>query len=103
MWFYVPLDTKSVISDIFLKKISWLGMEKLNVTQQKHTFTNRKKCTTSQNKHKKLKPGLVASYNIKHGNREGLFWFWCFIKLQLLTYTLTYLLTAPVHTWGHLF
>jgi len=45
---------------MFPKPISWLGMEKLNVTQQKHTFTNQKKCTAIQNKHKKLKPGLVA-------------------------------------------
>jgi len=30
-------------------------MEKLNLTQQKHTFTNKKKCTTTQNKHKKTK------------------------------------------------
>jgi len=28
--------------------ISWLGMEKLNLPQQKHTFTNQKKCTTTQ-------------------------------------------------------
>jgi len=27
-------------------------MEKLNVTQQKHTFTYQNKCTTTQNKHK---------------------------------------------------
>jgi len=26
-------------------------MEKLNLTQQKHTLTNQKKCTTTQNKH----------------------------------------------------
>jgi len=49
-------------------------MEKLNVTQLKHTFTNEKKCTTTQNKHKKLKPGLVASYDIRPENGEGLFW-----------------------------
>jgi len=35
------------------------------------SFTNQKKCTTTQNKHKKLKPGLVASYNIWPGNGEG--------------------------------
>ena len=52
-WFYIPLDTKQVISETFPKPISWLGMEKLNRTQQKHTFTNQKKCTTTQNKHKK--------------------------------------------------
>jgi len=39
-------------------------MEKLNQTQQKYTFTNQKKCTTTQNKHKKLKSGLFASYYI---------------------------------------
>jgi len=30
-------------------------MEKQNLTQQKHTFTNQNKCTTTQNKHKKTK------------------------------------------------
>jgi len=30
-------------------------MEKLNLTQQKHTFTSQKKCTTTQNKHKTTK------------------------------------------------
>jgi len=33
------------------------GMEKLNLTKQKHTFTNQKKCIITQNKHKNLKPG----------------------------------------------
>jgi len=45
-------------------------MEKQNLTQQKHAFTNQKKCTTTQNK---LKPGLVASYDIWPGNEQGLF------------------------------
>jgi len=49
----------------FPKPISWPGMEKLNRTQQKHTFTNRKKCKTTQNEHKKLKPRLVAFYDIQ--------------------------------------
>jgi len=75
LWFYVQLNTKQVISETFPKPISWLGMAKQNLTQQKHTFTSQKKCTTTQNKHKKLKPGLVASYDIRPGNREGLFWF----------------------------
>jgi len=47
-------------------------MEKLNLTPQKQAFTNQKKCTKTQNKHKKLKPGLVASYNIRPGNEAGL-------------------------------
>jgi len=84
---YVTLDTEYVISETFPEPmpISCFGIDKLNLTQQKHTFTNQKKCTT-QNKHKKLKPGLVASYDIPPGNRQGLFWFWRFIHF-------TYLLT----------
>jgi len=55
-------------------------MEKLNVTQQKNTFTNQRKCAPTQNKHtKKLKPGSVASYDIRPRNGESLFWFWCSI------------------------
>jgi len=55
LWFYVPLDTKQVISETFPKPIFWLDMEKLNLnlTQQKHTFTNQKKCM--QHKINKLK------------------------------------------------
>jgi len=30
-------------------------MEKQNLTQQKHTFTNQQKCTTTHNKHTKTK------------------------------------------------
>ena len=62
-------------------------MEKQNLTQQKHTFTNQNKCTTTQKKHKKLKPTLVTSYDIRPGNAEGLFLFRHFINLSL-----TYLL-----------
>ena len=35
-----------------VQPISWLDMEKQNLTQEKHTFTNQKKCTTAQNKQK---------------------------------------------------
>jgi len=31
------------------------------------------KCTTTQNEHKKLKPGLVAFYDIRPENRVGVF------------------------------
>jgi len=67
-------------------------MEKLNLTQQKNAFSNQKKCTTTQNKHKKIKPSLVASYDIRPGNGEGLFLFRRFINLSL-TYLLRHLLT----------
>jgi len=49
-----------------------LVWKKLNLTQQKHAFSNRKKCTATQNKCKKLKPGLVAFYDIRPGNEMGL-------------------------------
>jgi len=68
-------------------------MEKQNLTQQKPTFTNQKKCTTTQNKHKKLKPGLVASYDIRPGNGEGLFWFRTFGVHKFVTYSLKHLPT----------
>jgi len=95
--FYIPLNTKQVILETFPKPIFWLGIEKPNLTQQKHIFTNQKKCIITQNKHTKIKPGLVASYNIRPGNREGLFWFWCFINLSL-TYLDTYPLTYSPRT-----
>jgi len=100
--FYVPLDTNYVIFDTFLKPSSWLGVEKQNLTQQKDKFTNQKKCTTTQNKHKKLKPCLVPSYDILPGNGDGLFLFWHSINLShKFTYLNTYpLLTAPGPTWG---
>ena len=41
--FYVPLNTKKVISETFPKPTSWLGMEKQNLTQQRHAFTNQNK------------------------------------------------------------
>jgi len=49
---------------------------------------------------KKLKPGLVASYDIRPGNGEGLFWFRCFINLSL-TYLLRQLLAYSPDHKGH--
>ena len=73
---YVPLDTKYAISETFpRKKKKTHSPIKKNVLQRKHT--------------KKLKSGLVASYDIRPRYREGLFWFWHFINLSL-TYELTY-------------
>jgi len=47
-------------------------MEKLNVTQQKHTFANKRNVLQQKINTKKLKPGLVTPYDTKTGNREGL-------------------------------
>ena len=82
------------------KPISWLGMEKQNPTQQKNTFTNQKISTTTQNKHKKQKPGLVTTYDIWPGNGEGLFWFRRFINWSLsylLRHLSTYLQPQDLH------
>jgi len=43
-------------------------------------------------KKKNIKPGLVASYDIRPGDGESQFWFWCFINLSL-TYLLRHLPT----------
>jgi len=45
----------------------------LHYSRQKYAFTNQKKCTATQNKHTKLKPGLIAFYDIRRGNGTGLF------------------------------
>jgi len=75
-------------------------MEKLNLTQQKHTLTNQKNVLQHKINTKRYKPGLVASYDIWPGNGEGLFWFQCFINLSL-TYLDTYPLTySPGITQG---
>jgi len=42
---------------------------------------------TTINTKKNLKPGLVASYDIRPGNGEGLFWFRRFINLSLQQHT----------------
>jgi len=63
-----PTRQKIGHSEMFHKPVSWLGMERLNLTQQKHAFTNEKKFTTTPtNKHRKLMPGLFASYDIRPG------------------------------------
>jgi len=50
-------------------------MEKLNLTQQKHTFTNQKKCTATQNKNKKTKARF-----------SGLLWHPAWIQRGPITY-----------------
>ena len=49
-------------------------------------------CPITYGDHKKLKPGLVASYDIRPENGDGLFCFWRFINLSL-TYLLRHLPT----------
>jgi len=60
-------------------------MEELNITLQEHTFTNQKKCTTTQNKHKKTKARF--SRLLRHPawklRVSIIFWFWRLINLSL--------------------
>jgi len=60
-------------------------MEKLNLTQQKNAFINQNKRTTTQDE-QKLNPGLVASYDIRLGNRGP-------IRISALHKFVTYLCT----------
>jgi len=63
----------SHFGDVSASQSLGLVWKKLNLAQQKHAFTNQKKYTTKQNIRKKLKPGLVAFYEIWPGNGAGLF------------------------------
>jgi len=72
--FYAPLDTKWVISETFSQAILSASYgKKLKLTRPKHAFATQKECTATQNKHNKLKPGLVAFNDIRPGNGAGLF------------------------------
>jgi len=63
---------------MFSRKSLGLVWKNKNLTQLKHTLIIKR------NKHKKLKPGLAASYDIRTGNGVGLFWFWNFINLSVI-------------------
>ena len=93
--FYVPLNTKWVILETFPQAnlFAWYG-KKLNLTQQKHPFTNHKKCTTAQNKHKKTEASFSRLLRHPAWKTESLFLFRCFINF--VTYLLTYLHTYPL-------
>jgi len=77
-------------------------MQKVNLTQQKHTFTNQKKYTTTQNKHKKNKASV--SHLLRHPawKRRGPVLILALNKF--VTYLDTYLLTGPgTHMWQKYF
>ena len=69
-------------------------MEKQNLTQQNHAFTNKTKCTITQNKHKKTKARF--SHLLWH-----LPWTWrgpilILVLYKYVTHLLTYLDTYPL-------
>jgi len=57
--------------------------------QTKPQGKNIMSASATQGGDKKLKQGLVTSYNIQPGNGVGLFLFWHFIIHKLVTYLLT--------------
>ena len=80
--------------------LAWYGKTKPNTTKA-HIHQSKEMYYDKINT-KKLKPDLVASYDIWPGNRDGLFWFLRFINLSL-TYLHRHLPTySPVtHTGDH--
>ena len=50
-----------------------VGCPGVNLTQQKHTFINQKKCTETPNKHKKTKAKFSRLLRHPALNGEGLF------------------------------
>jgi len=81
---------------MFPKPISWLGMEKTKLNTTKAHIYQSKAMYNNIKYKKKLKSGLIASYDIRPGNGEGLFWFQHFINLSL-TYLLRHPLTYSPH------
>ena len=93
------MDTKQVISETFPGPVSWLGMEKQNLTQQKKAFTSQNKCTTTHtHTHKQKKTKTRYSRVLRHPawKRRGPILVSALHKsvIYLLTWTLTHLLTA---------
>jgi len=74
LWFMIYVTGRSQKVRRSSQPISWLSTEKLNQTRQKQTCINNKIYYKVKLTHKKLKPGLVASYNLLSGNGTGLFW-----------------------------
>jgi len=74
--------------------MAWYGkrLNKLNLTQQKHAFTNQK-CTTSQNKHKKTKARFSRVLWHPAWKWRGPILNLVLHKFVLLTYVDTYQLT----------
>jgi len=88
--FYFPLDTKKVISEMFPKPVSWIGMEKLNLTQ---SITHSLKELQSSNPNQW--PGLILYSAITTLLKEGLllplFWLSHTSKIQQYIYIIWFL------------
>jgi len=56
---------------LFSQSLSWYCDEEINLTQQKQTFIRNGKKYRNAKWTQKLKPGLVASYDLRPGNGAG--------------------------------
>ena len=65
--------------ETFPKPICWLGMEKQNPNTTKGPI--KRNALEHKVQAKNLKPGSVASHDIRPGNGEGLLWYRHFINL----------------------
>jgi len=70
-------------------------MENLNLTQQKHAFSNQKKCTIAQNKHKKTKAKFSRLLRYPAWKRRGPILISA--PHKSVTYLLTYLRQLPTY------
>jgi len=80
---------------------TWFGKTKSDNNKSTHSPIKRNAPQQNINT-KQLKPGLVASYDIRPGNGEGLFLCRCFINLSF-TYLLRHLPTYNPGTHTGLF
>jgi len=99
-WVKVLRPTQHKIGrlETFPKPISWLGMEKQNLTQQKHTFTNQNKYTPTQHKHKTTKARFSHLLTHSTWKRRGLILILALHKF--VTYFLWHpLFCSPRPTW----
>ena len=53
--------------------LAWYGKKTKPSSTKARAFTKRNRCATTRNYANKLKPGLVALYDIRPGNGAGLF------------------------------
>jgi len=78
--------------------LAWYGKTKPNTTKAR--IHNEKKCTTTQIRNKKLKPGSVAAHNIRPEMERVYSGFSAAYICHLLTYLDTYPLIAPPDPHG---
>jgi len=87
--FYVQLDTNRS----FLRRSPQVGMEKLNLTQQKHAFINQKKSTITSCKHTQKSKARFSQL------LRNLGWKWREpILISVLHKFVIYLLICHLHT-----